>query len=851
MASTLSSDRLNALLPDWQALLQGWAADGSLTAAAQEALMLQGTPGTLQDLVNQWSRGDFSRIPPIVLLSSAEMGGTMGAYAVSTRTIYLNGNWLAGASKDQANAVLTEELGHHLDALLNAVDTPGDEGEYFARLLSGQSISEPEKAALRGQSDGGVVRVDAYSIEVEQAAIDPNAAPQPSPVSPYVFYEDFEKNPWALNSTPIGWSVTNGTVDIGNINSWTGYPNSYDGTVVDLDGSTGKSGRLSLSQFLQAGKTYRLTYSIAGNWRSSEGDYLEVSFGDAKTGYNVAANQLFEQKTLDFTPNSSGSYSIQFQNSGGDNIGVLLDNIGVQETAETQTITPEVLSVALRDGAILLQFSEAVSADQTPASAFTVQTINPTTGAATNQVVTLVAQDATDKKQLILLIKGGIADLNFRVSYTDPAGNQTTGVIQDAAGNDLPTFAKDADTLVLTGSANTSALGNSANNTLIGNDGANTLNGSGGADSMSGGSGGDTYVVDNTADTVTETSTGGTDAVQSSVSCTLAANVETLTLTGTTAINGTGNTANNTLSGNTANNTLDGGTGADSMNGGAGNDAYVVDNAGDMVIESSRTGGTDTVQSSITYTLSTNVENLALTGTGTANGTGNTLNNVLTGNTEANTLNGGAGADQMAGGSGNDTYVVDNTGDVVSEDLGTTNGVETVQSSVSYTISDADVENLTLTGTSNTNATGNSSSNTLVGNSGGNIIVGSTGADILTGLSGADTFRFALADSRLSAMDQIKDLVIGTDKIDGPSAVSAANTKELGKVTALDQAGISAVLISSVFGANQAATFTFVSGTSTRTFLALNDGSAGFSNTSDAVIEITGYSGLLTNLSII
>jgi len=70
--------------------------------------------------------------------------------------------------------------------------------------------------------------------------------------------------------------------------------------------------------------------------------------------------------------------------------------------------------------------------------------------------------------------------------------------------------------------------------------------------------------------------------------------------------------------------------------------------------------GTDTVQSSVTYTLGANVENLTLTGSAAINGTGNDLNNVLTGNSAANVLTGGAG---------NDTYVVDNLGDVVSENL--------------------------------------------------------------------------------------------------------------------------------------------------------------------------------------
>lgn len=109
-----------------------------------------------------------------------------------------------------------------------------------------------------------------------------------------------------------------------------------------------------------------------------------------------------------------------------------------------------------------------------------------------------------------------------------------------------------------------------------------------------------------------------------------------------------------TLSGYAGNDLIDGGTGADRMDGGAGDDLYVVDNAGDIVVESAR-AGTDTVQSVISYTLGANVENLSLTGSDAINGKGNVLNNVITGNEAANALNGVTGADTIAGGGGNDT----------------------------------------------------------------------------------------------------------------------------------------------------------------------------------------------------
>ena len=212
------------------------------------------------------------------------------------------------------------------------------------------------------------------------------------------------------------------------------------------------------------------------------------------------------------------------------------------------------------------------------------------------------------------------------------------------------------ETLVLQGNADLQGYGNSQANTLFGNAGNNLLDGDAGADAMLGGTGNDLYFVDNAGDVVFENANEGNDAVFSTAHFQLSANVETLVLQGSADLQGYGNSQANTLFGNTGSNLLDGRGGADSMFGGAGNDLYFVDDAGDFVFENVGEG-TDAVFSTVSYTLTANVETLVLQGGGNLSGTGNALANSIFGNSGVNTLDGGAGADVLTGNAGNDTFV--------------------------------------------------------------------------------------------------------------------------------------------------------------------------------------------------
>jgi Ca2+-binding RTX toxin-like protein len=192
--------------------------------------------------------------------------------------------------------------------------------------------------------------------------------------------------------------------------------------------------------------------------------------------------------------------------------------------------------------------------------------------------------------------------------------------------------------------------------------------------------------------------------------------------------------------------TINGRGGADVMMGLAGNDTYTVDLADDEVLEAVG-DGTDSVRSTVSYTLPINVENLRLIGTAAANATGNSLDNQLTGNLANNILSGRAGADRMSGGDGDDTYIVDETGDRVVEAAG--EGTDTIRSAVTFTLP-ANVESLRLTGSAAVSANGNELANSITGNAANNTLRGMAGNDTLSGGSGNDRLIGSTGNDRIT-----------------------------------------------------------------------------------------------------
>jgi len=340
-------------------------------------------------------------------------------------------------------------------------------------------------------------------------------------------------------------------------------------------------------------------------------------------------------------------------------------------------------------------------------------------------------------------------------------GNDTYYV--DNAGDVVNEYAGEGNTDLVISSVSYTLGANVENMTLVGTGltaTGNNLN--------------NTYNINNAGNSVIEGINGGTDTIMSSVSYTLDANVENLTLVGTNAINGIGNELDNSIY--TQSNTVE-----NVLTGGLGNDYYNL-YEGDTVVEYAGEG-VDTItvhnlaptlpfnQESVNYTLSANVENLTLAVylvngfSYKAYGVGNSLDNFISvqGSTNDDVLDGGAGADTMSAELGNDTYYVDNAGDVVIENAGGETGNDTVFSTVSYTLG-ANVENITLSGTLDINATGNALNNAIKGNTANNVLNGGGGSDVLTGYAGSDIFVFNTAPGA-SNVDTITDFTSGSDSM--------------------------------------------------------------------------------------
>ena len=441
---------------------------------------------------------------------------------------------------------------------------------------------------------------------------------------------------------------------------------------------------------------------------------LKTSAGVVVATYDAAtsSNLSISGNTLTINPTSDLGYSTGYKvelaagsikDTAGNSYSGTTDynfSTGAAPDTTAPTVTafsPADEATAVAIGAnIVVTFSEAV---QRGTGSIVLKT---------SAGVVVATYDAATSSNLS--ISGNTLTINPTSDLTYNTGYKVefaSGAVKDLAGNSYggtTSYNFSTSGSVFNGtSGNDNLVGINLPDSMYGFAGNDTLNGGVGNDTLNGGAGADTFVVGAGTDTISDLGNGA-DILSVSAGATAnatiygawnasaattnngVANISTngmavnlvavtagsvgfgLTNTGAaTALTGSaladtlvGGAGQDTLTGGAGNDSLNGGAGADTMLGGSGNDTYLVDDKADAVFEtinaggSKDAGGTDTVLSSVSYTLGNYVENLTLTGVKAIDGTGNTLANTLSGNTGANTLNGGTGSDTLYGGLGAD-----------------------------------------------------------------------------------------------------------------------------------------------------------------------------------------------------
>ncbi|MFC2970848.1 calcium-binding protein [Azotobacter bryophylli] len=335
-------------------------------------------------------------------------------------------------------------------------------------------------------------------------------------------------------------------------------------------------------------------------------------------------------------------------------------------------------------------------------------------------------------------------------------GNDTLINIENVIGS------KGSDSI--TGSASDNMLdGGNGNDKLVGNGGNDTLYGGAGNDSIVAGFGND-YIDAGVGNDNINAGDGDNDIYAGVGNDRIVAGL-----------------GNDYIDAGVGNDNIAAGDGDNEIYAGAGNDR-VVSGAGEDLIHAD--DGNDNVTAGAG-------DDTVYAGAGNDRVTGDAGNDWLYGEAGKDNLIGGDGddildggsdADNLSGGLGNDTYYVDTLKDRVVEKAG--EGEDTVVSSFSYSLAKlANVENLTLSGDADINATGNASDNVLVGNSGDNVLDGLAGNDILVGGLGADTLiggagndTFVFDNLGVGGIDTIKDFTSGSDLLQLDSTVFAPLT---------------------------------------------------------------------------
>jgi Ca2+-binding RTX toxin-like protein len=801
-----------------------FAAQSNFDAVISTAFGNRVDRAKLQLLRQQWLSGNFSVIPDIQTLSQGELGTANGAYAASLDKIFVSSDFLAYATESQVTTLILEEVGHRLDQLLNGgVDSAGDEGEIFSRLVNGENLSTSTLAALRAEDDRGVITVGGVGVAIEQQNYYGSDGVDDSLIGGDG--NDVLLGGGSLSGSNTGNDTLRGLG--GNDYLLGGDGNDFllggegNDTINGGDGNDSLYGEFGNNRLSGGAGNDRLSGGPGNNILNGGDGNDTLSGGSGNATLNgEAGDDTFEIY--------SGGGQGYFSGGNGDDV-VIYKGVG---TLVVGTLVVNLLNSSLNtgdaEGNTYNSIERIVGSPSANNSITGDSNDNGLFGGNGND--SLYGGDGND------FLRGGNGNDYFSGGnghdIVDYGGVGTLVVnllnpslnIGEAAGDTYSSIER----VIGSRNARNSIVGDNNNNDLSGglfNDylngglgddylngsaGDDTLSGAGGNDGLIGGSGNEIYYVDNLGDRIIEYANEGQDLVYSSISYSLGNNLENLTLSSTVKfanISGTGNSLNNIIIGDAGSNIITGKAGTDTLIGGLGNDVYAIDadvDSGTKTIVEATTGGRDTLDFrtsdvvvrlnlGFSFPLGTqtvaikllpnglqnrvllnnsglqNIEN-AYGGFGDDNIQGNALNNTFFGGSGNDTLigaygddilDGEAGNDSLTGGSGNDIYYVDNLGDRIIE--AANEGQDSVYSSMNYSLGD-NLENLILTGFA-INGTGNSLNNVITGNSASNSLTGKTGDDTLIGGLGNDIYVID-ADTDFGTKTIIETATVGKDTLD-------------------------------------------------------------------------------------
>ncbi|MFN7819163.1 MAG: Calx-beta domain-containing protein [Cyanobacteriota bacterium] len=792
-------------------------------------------------LRQQWANRDFRQLPKLQTLSSQVLGPANGAYAASTNTIYLSETFLKTAPTASIVNALLEEIGHYVDATINASDSPGDEGAIFAALVQGEQLTPAQLLLLKAENDWTTLQINGKSVVVEQAVLTGTSGSD------------------TLVGTAVD-DVISGLAGNDSLLGGSGNDQLFGGLGSDtLVGGAGND-LVVLESFNDFTSTVNLDVVTDFVKGSDRVDLRTIGIGDLNTVLTLTANDLGGNAVIT-TFYRSGIYQTRL-NSVNKTVLQAADFV-----FKTDVVNDLISGTGSDDDLFGAFGSDTLQGSSGNDRLFGEQGNDQLTGGAGNDTLFGGSGDDTavfsgTRAQYSWVNNSGVFTITDSIANRD--GIDTLNGIQKLQFSDqiVVIAPVEIDPVVVSLSVSPgSVVEDGAPNLLY------TFTRTG---PLAAPLSVNYLLVGGTATFTTDyTQTGATSFDGFSGTVTFAANAATATIT-VDPVPDSQVEQNETVV-----LTLASGAGyaigtTNPVTGTIQNDDFPVIAINDVTVVEGKDANallTLSVDNPSPQQISVNFATSPVDATANGDYTTRTGTLILPANATTVTLAIPILNDNLN--EANESFLVTLSAPI-NATLSPDGGIAEVTitdtwDSAITRILPAGVENLRLTGVNNINGTGNANANTITGNSGINLINGAGGADTLTGNGGADIFVFQFGQSTLAAPDRITDFTFNSDKIDLLTSSGLSTPAPLSFSRATNSIAASLTdLINQVFAdangaitGNQslapsgAALVQVATGPIAGNYLVINDAVAGFQAANDLVVNITGSVGQLPGLGAI